>query len=148
MHCRQIYQYNLGGTDLRTSVLERDLMSEQRSCMTRYGAALSLGRSSALALLFCTPTLFGQHLSRNLTGTVSDRHEPLRGAVVQVENEATNSVVSYVTDRTGQYSFKRLEVDTDYRVSVSYRGRRAPIKELSHFDKKQTKVMNFVIKDQ
>ena len=107
----------------------------------------NLRRSGALALFLCTSLLFGQHPSRNLTGMVSDRHEPLKGAVVQVENEATNSVISYVTDRTGEYSFKRLQVDVDYRISVSYRGRQAPMKELSHFDKKQTKVINFVIKD-
>jgi len=55
--------------------------------------------------------------TKNLSGTVTDhQHEPLKGAVVQVENDVTMGVVSYITSRDGKYSFKRLDGDTDYRL--------------------------------
>src|ERR1700723_3587122 len=99
------------------------------------------------ALLLCTPPIFCQLTLRNLTGTVKDRqHEPLRGAIVQVDNEETKNVISYITDRSGQYSFKRLEGETDYRVWSTYRGQRSRAKSLSKFDSHQNSTINLTIK--
>lgn len=47
----------------------------------------------ASLLLFGPHTVLAQHPLRNLSGMVTDQHhEPLRGAVVQVENEVTNGL--------------------------------------------------------
>ncbi len=87
-----------------------------------------------------------QPSSRTLTGTVKDRqHEPLRGAVVVVQQEGTNVIVSYLTDSNGQFSFKHLSPSVDYQVTATYRGKTCHAQEMSHFDSKLDKVMNFII---
>jgi ABC-type transporter lipoprotein component MlaA len=97
-------------------------------------------------LLYAIP-LIGQPTLRNLTGTVQDRqHEPLTGAVVEIENENTKSVISYITDRSGRYSFKRLEREVDYRVWFTYRGQRSKVRELSQFDDRQNAKIDLVIR--
>jgi hypothetical protein len=92
-------------------------------------------------------TLSGQPTLRNLTGTVQDRHhEPLNGAVVQIENENTKGVISYITDRSGQFSFKRIQGEVHYRVWFTYRGQRSKVRELSQFDDHQNATINLVVK--
>ncbi len=100
-----------------------------------------------LSLLISAKYGLGQPTFRNLTGTVMDQHhEPLRNAVVQVENESTRAIVSYIIGRSGQYSFKRLEGETDYRVWATFNGHRSAVRELSSFDGHHSKIINFVIK--
>lgn len=110
----------------------------------RFGAAallpaigcLLVGGGAAMA----QPTL------RNLTGHVTDpHHEPLRGAVVQVHDDETNGVISYITDRSGTYSFKRLSGEKDYQVWAIFRGQQSRKRELSHFDTKTEKVIDLTI---
>lgn len=87
-----------------------------------------------------------QPTPRNLTGTVTDRHhEPLAGAVVEVHDEATDSVISYITPRTGRYFFQRLSSNDDYTVSASYRGARSKTHRLSKFDSKSMRTIALVI---
>ncbi len=88
-----------------------------------------------------------QDLPRTLTGTVTDRSkEPLKGAIVEVQNESTTSIVSYITDASGTFAFKRLSSNADYRVTVTYRGHHPKARELSHFDSNANPVFHFVIK--
>ena len=102
----------------------------------------------SIALLFLWSVLaIGQMGTRSLSGTVTDRrHEPLNGAVVEVENGVTHRVVSYITNRDGKYRFRRLDVDTDYRLWVNFHGRRSKVRELSQFDSNRSKIINFVLK--
>jgi len=82
-----------------------------------------------------------------LSGTVMDRqHEPLRGAVVEVQNVGMKSVSSYITDRTGHYSFKRLDAGQDYSFWATYRGKRSRVKSLSMYGDKKAPVVNLVIR--
>jgi hypothetical protein len=110
------------------------------------------GRMSALSvlavgLLLNDSTLFAQETLRNLSGTVTDEHhEPLRGAIVEVENEHTSSVASYITDRTGHYSFKRLDGNTDYKLWTTFRGQRSRAKTLSQFNVKPDPTIDFVLR--
>ncbi len=98
-------------------------------------------------LLLCAPVVFGQHKLRSLSGIVTDpRHEPLKGAVIEVHNDSTNSVSSYITDRTGRYSFKRLDGDTEYSIWATYQSHRSRKKTLDEFDTNRNKVINLVIK--
>ena len=101
---------------------------------------------AAMGLLLYAAPLSGQPTLRNLTGTVQDRHhEPLNGAVVEIENENTKGVISYITDRSGRYSFKRLDGETDYRVWATRNGQQSRTKKISRFESGQTKTINLTI---
>ena len=70
------------------------------------------------APIFAASLLYAQHENRSLSGIVTDKQsEPLRGAVVQAHNLETHTVVSFITGRNGQYSFRRLDGDCDYKIS-------------------------------
>jgi carboxypeptidase family protein len=102
---------------------------------------------AVMALLLRGALLSGQPTLRNLTGTVQDRHhEPLNGAVVEIENENTKGVISYITDRSGRYSFKRIQGEVDYRVWFTYRGQRSRVRELSQFDDHPNATINLMVK--
>jgi len=83
---------------------------------------------------------------RNLSGTVTDGHEPLKGAVVQVQNTSMKSVSSYITDRNGHYSFQRLEAGSDYSFWATFRGKKSRTKSLSMFNDKKASVVNLVVR--
>jgi hypothetical protein len=101
----------------------------------------------AATLLVTAPlSLAERDPPRTLTGTVTDHgKEPLKGAVVEVEDETTSAIVSYLTEADGTFSFKRLSSLTDYRVTATYRGHRSKPQELSHFDSNAHPVLHFVI---
>ena len=114
-----------------------------------YPASRAHRRSVLIAFALClSPALaLAQNTVRNLSGTITDpEHEPLKGAVVQIENQTTHSVVSYITTETGRYSFKRLSGDTDYSVSVSFRGHQSKAKTLSFFDTHPNPNLDFVLR--
>jgi hypothetical protein len=87
-----------------------------------------------------------QPSKRTLTGTVTDGHEPLHGAVVELQNPTNNSVETYLTDANGHYSFKRLDGNSDYRVWVVFRGHRSPVRSISKFDSHMQKSIDFTMK--
>ena len=90
--------------------------------------------------------LWSQHESCNLTGTVTDEHnEPLNGALVEVQNELTGTVESYVTDKTGQYNFPYLLGYLDYTLWATWHGHRSSIKKLSLFNGHPARVVDFRI---
>jgi hypothetical protein len=110
---------------------------------TRLLAAISV----VIGLLLYAAPLSGQPTLRNLTGTVQDpQHEPLNGAVVEIENENTKGVISYITGRSGRYSFKRIQGEVDYRVWFTYRGQRSKVRELSQFDDRPNATINLMVK--
>ena len=84
---------------------------------------------------------------RTLSGQVTDTsHEPLRGAVVELRDEKSGEVVTYITDADGHYDFKRLDGNVDYEVQVVFRGRRSPTHSISKFDSHMAKVINFTMR--
>lgn len=98
-------------------------------------------------LLLYAAELRAQGHYRDLEGTVRDRHhEPLKGAVVVVEDQNTHGVMSYITDQSGRYSFKRLQSDTEYRVWSTYRGRHSKTRTLSLFDMHAAKRLDLTVK--
>jgi hypothetical protein len=87
-----------------------------------------------------------QHTFRDLSGTVTDPgHEPLRGAIVQLEADGSHDVLTYITEEDGRYHFKRLSGETNYRVWVVFRKRNSKAHEISKFDDHMDKVINFTI---
>jgi hypothetical protein len=84
---------------------------------------------------------------RTLSGRVTgDGNEPIRGAVVELRNERSNQIVTYLTDATGAYTFKRLDGNADYDVWVIFRGRHSPTRTISKFDDHMAKVIDFTVR--
>ena len=97
-------------------------------------------------LLFAASAL-AQNTFRTLSGTVSDQHhEPLAGAVVEVQNVADNTVISYITDKAGHFEFRRLNSGADYNFWATYRTHRSKSEYLSKFNSKTAPVTNLEIK--
>jgi hypothetical protein len=105
---------------------------------------------AAGALLYAVPSWsqqLPQSTLRDLTGIITDSgHEPIRGAVVELQNGKTNEVVTYITDVNGHYNFKRLDGSTDYQIWVLFRGYRSPTRNISKFDNHLAKVINFTVR--
>ena len=84
---------------------------------------------------------------RTLSGIVTDtNHESIRGAVVELRSESSQALMTYITDASGNYNFKRLDGNTDYDVWVVFRGRHSPTHTVSKFDSHMAKVINFTIR--
>ena len=107
-----------------------------------------LTRTTLCAALLCIHLpLHAQPGFRTVTGTVTDtHHEPLAGAVVQLHDDNTGSVISYLTNRTGRFIFKRLSTDDDYQVSATFRNRHSRPKFVSKFDSKTTRSLSFTLR--
>jgi hypothetical protein len=104
------------------------------------GACLMLG---ALPVAAQMPT---QATMRSLTGTVTDTsHEPIGGAIVELRNESSHSLVTFITEANGNYNFKRLDGNTDYVVWVVFRGKHSPTHTISKFDSHMEKVIDFKV---
>jgi hypothetical protein len=85
------------------------------------------------------------HTLRELSGTVTDGHEPIRGAIVELEAEDSHAIATYVTEDDGRYHFKRLIGEQDYRVWVVFRKRNSKAHEISKFDDHLDKIIDFKI---
>jgi hypothetical protein len=105
-------------------------------------------RSTAIiGFFFLTGLCAAQMTTRGLSGTVTNGHnEPLTGAVIQIQNGATTSVISNITGRDGRYTFKRLDGQTDYRLWARFKGQQSKVRKLSQFDSDKPKVIDFVIR--
>ena len=124
-------------------------LSQARPPLNLSAALLARARIAvavALTLGCCNAVAFAQPAPRSLSGTVTDlHHEPLKGAVVQLHDDATNTVVSYITDRNGHYRFLRLSGDNDYHVWAKFRGHKSKARLFSIFDSHPSKVINLVV---
>ena len=118
--------------------------------ITRLTLKRCLEASMLCGLLLTLSTgrrLYAQQALRDLSGSVADAHrEPLRGAVVYLENEATHSVLTFITDRSGRFSFKRLQSDVDYDVWATFRNQNSKRKTLSQFNTHVNPAITLVIK--
>jgi hypothetical protein len=104
-------------------------------------ACLMLGAIPAATQSLADPSV------RTLSGQVTDTsHEPIRGAIVELRDDKSNQIVTYLTDADGHYEFKRLDGNIDYEVWVVFRGRRTPTHSISKFDSHMAKVINFTMR--
>ena len=96
--------------------------------------AKAIARLVTLALLLWTPCASDSHW-RFVTGVVTDkRGNGLAHAVVQLEDEITLSVRSYITGDDGRYHFSEVNADIDYHLRARYRMHWSKPHSLSRFD--------------
>ncbi|HEV2645540.1 MAG TPA: carboxypeptidase regulatory-like domain-containing protein [Acidobacteriaceae bacterium] len=100
-----------------------------------------------LAQLLAASHAHAQDPLRHLTGTVTDPHrEPLAGAVVQLHDDSTDAVTSYITDRTGRYRFFRVSPEDDFHLWATFRDHKSRSKSISKFDSKPDRTIRLIIK--
>lgn len=85
--------------------------------------------------------------TRSVSGTVTDQNgNPVKGAVVLIENTALLRIRSYITQSDGKYHFTGLFWDVDYRLKAKYHGANGRTKTLSEFDSHDAKVINLEVR--
>ena len=96
---------------------------------------------AALSLLGAQPT------TRTVEGVVMDQHShPLAHAAVQIENEWTLQIRSYITQADGKYHFAGLNGDDDYQITAEYDGLRSHVRKLSKFDSREEPKIDLTIR--
>lgn len=112
--------------------------------MSRIAAIFALSVVSATFLPAQTKQEKRQAASeRTVTGSVTDGDNKfINGAVVQLKDERTLQVRSFVTQTNGAYHFTGLKIDNDYQVKAEYNGMTSGWKMLSIFDTRKEPVIN------
>jgi hypothetical protein len=76
-------------------------------------------------------------------GSVTDAEEnAVNGAVVQLKNNKTLQIRSFITQKDGAYYFHGLSPDVDYELKAEYQGAASGSKTLSTFDSRKEAVIN------
>jgi hypothetical protein len=99
-------------------------------------------------LLFANLGLRGaQPTIRMVEGVVLDQHShPVAHAAVQLENDWTHQIRSYITQADGEYHFAGLDGDYDYQLTAEYDGLRSHVRKLSKFDSRQQPKIDLTIR--
>lgn len=80
-------------------------------------------------------------------GEVLDQYSrPLAHAAVQIENDSTFQIRSYITQADGKYHFAGLDGDNDYKLTAEYDGLRSHQRKLSKFDSRPEPRINLTIR--
>jgi hypothetical protein len=80
---------------------------------------------------------------RMVQGEVTDTQDnALAGAVVQLKNNKTLQVRSFITQADGAYQFHGLDPNVDYSLKADYQGDSSASKTLSSFDSRKKPVIN------
>jgi|SRR5580704_15488710 hypothetical protein len=102
-----------------------------------------------VVLLFCFAMLSVQSLvpaeTRTVEGTVINNGEPIRGAVVQIENRATLQLRSYVTQQDGAYHFAGLPLDAEYQIWAKRGDMESKKQTVSQFNSKKLVKIDLVL---
>lgn len=107
-----------------------------------------MNEAAGVVLLLLTVTVPCRPQSgiRDIRGTVTDKSgNPLPGAVVQLENKLTLTVMSYITAKDGHYRFSGLSDNVDYTVRARYRKYWSPQRTLSKLDSSRHPQIDLVI---
>ncbi len=80
---------------------------------------------------------------RMVQGTVYDPTEKfVNGAVVQLKDQRSLQVRSFITQQNGEYHFSGLKIDNDYQMKADYNGMTSGWKTLSVFDTRKEPIIN------
>ena len=81
--------------------------------------------------------------TRSVQGSVTDTEDnAVNGAVVQLKNNKTLQIRSFITQKDGAYYFHGLSPDVDYELKAEYQGAASGSKTLSTFDSRKEAVIN------
>ena len=104
----------------------------------------------ALALLIAVPVFCAAKKEkdpeagmRSVQGTVTSADDlPESGAVVQLKNNKTLQIRSFITEKDGHYYFHGLSPDIDYELKAQSHGLSSSTKTLSSFDNRKAATLN------
>jgi len=83
---------------------------------------------------------------RMVQGSVTDAQDnAIVGAVVQLKNNKSLQVRSFITQEQGAYQFHGLDPNADYSLKAEYQGSSSATKTLSAFDSRKQPVINLKI---
>jgi hypothetical protein len=111
------------------------------------GSSVVKAMVTCCGLLFslCAPLTAESHW-RDVNGVVTDKQgNPLGKAVVQLKNDVTLSVRSYITGINGQYRFVRVRTDMDYTLRARYKRWWSRPRHASRFDSANRRGIRLVI---
>ncbi len=101
------------------------------------------------AKLLCLAAMCVQTLTpadtRTVQGTVTNNGEPIRGAVVQIENRANLQLRSYITQQDGAYHFAGLLFNVDYQIWAKRGDKESKKETVSQFDGKKEVKLDLVL---
>ena len=85
--------------------------------------------------------------TRSVQGLVLDQSgKAVFGAVVQIEDQKTLQVRSFITQEAGTYHFIGLSTNSDYKLTASKEGATTPSKVLRSLDSRKKAVIDLVLK--
>jgi len=80
---------------------------------------------------------------RSVQGTVVDNEDkPVVGAIVQLKDDRTLQMRSYITKANGEYHFSSLKIDDDYEVEARNNNFTSGPKKISIFDSRKIVIQN------
>jgi len=80
---------------------------------------------------------------RSVQGTVFDADDkPVVGAIVQLKDDRTLQMRSYISKANGEYHFSSLKVDDDYEVEARNNHLTSGPKKISVFDNRKLVIQN------
>jgi hypothetical protein len=80
---------------------------------------------------------------RMVQGIVNDAQDKfVNGAVVQLKDQRSQQVRSFITQQEGKYHFSGLKVDNDYLLKADFSGMTSGWKTLSVFDTRKEPIIN------
>jgi len=98
-----------------------------------------------IALVFFVGLASSQH-TRSVRGTVRDRHgHVLPGSVVQIQNDSTMQIRSYITHEDGTYRFEDLPTDVRFRLQAVYHHHFGEDRHLSQFSSHKQDVIDLTV---
>ncbi len=106
----------------------------------RWAAALALGMMLSGSFAGVQPAAFAQArgpVQRTVEGKVETKGgAPIKGAVVYLQDDRTQSVRSAISEADGSYRFVQLSQNTDYQIWAKADGKKSKSKSISSFDSK------------
>jgi hypothetical protein len=83
---------------------------------------------------------------RSVSGTVTDANgHPVAGAVVQLKDNKSLLIRSFITQEDGKYHFAGLSTNVDYELKAQHDGASSGVKRLSLFSGNRVPVVNLKI---
>jgi len=101
-------------------------------------AALALGMLLSGSFAGVQPAAFAQArgpVQRTVEGKVETKGgSPIKGAVVYLQDDRSQSVRSAISEADGSYRFVQLSQNTDYQIWAKADGKKSKSKSISSFD--------------